>query len=55
STALAVAAFIGDLFSLRFIPPAYVETCLNTIVDNLTVVEELTGIHAILSHSNRYL
>ncbi|KAJ3485384.1 hypothetical protein NLI96_g5006 [Meripilus lineatus] len=54
-SALGVATFIGRLFHVGLVSASFVLLCLHILVDNLSVIEELSAIHAIISHANESL
>ncbi|EGN98186.1 hypothetical protein SERLA73DRAFT_138506, partial [Serpula lacrymans var. lacrymans S7.3] len=55
SSALAFAAFVGDLFSQHFINQASVHHCLSVLLAKLSAVEHIYAIHALLLHANKTL
>ncbi|KAL4249833.1 hypothetical protein ABKN59_006619 [Abortiporus biennis] len=55
SSALAIAAFVGDIFSAELASGSFVLLCLQILAENLSVVEEVQAIYAIINHSNERL
>lgn len=54
-SALALCAFVGDLFKEAVIPHEYIICCLSTLMRNMTVIEEVRAVHALLTHCDAYL
>ncbi|THH27657.1 hypothetical protein EUX98_g6537 [Antrodiella citrinella] len=50
SCALAIASYIGDLYSLGLVRGPIVLLCLRLLIDNMTTIEQLQAIHGMLTH-----
>jgi hypothetical protein len=51
SSALSLAAFIGDLFAYNLLPVSQIHMCLSLLVGDLSSVEHVHAIHLLILHA----